>query len=70
MYHMLRMPQTTTNVSLAQDVATKNHKCITCSGCHKKPQILHITWGLMITPTLGLLQHLLLKPQQQFVALG
>jgi hypothetical protein len=54
-----------TNVSLAQD-ATNNHKCITCSECHKQPQILHVTWGLTITPTLGLLQHLLLKPHQQF----
>ena len=60
--------RTETNVSLTQD-ATNNHKCITCSGFHKQPQILHITWGLMITPTLGLLQHLLLKPHQQFFTL-
>ena len=34
--------RTETNVSLTQD-ATNNHKCITCSGFHKQPQILHIT---------------------------
>jgi len=55
MYHLLRMPQTTTNVSLTQD-ATNNHKCITCSGCHKQPQMYHLLRMPQTTTNVSLAQ--------------